>query len=822
MFQNFSGIKSPVIFPRANPTIGFLASDLISDYYFPMWSGIYDAIAEHGINLLCFPGKPIHSPDLLEAQGNIIYDFTGAENVDGIILTSALTVYDKDTHFFNRFSNLPKVIIAMELDGVSCIRTNNEIGFQALLIHLIKDHGYRRLAFIGGPEPNVDSEHRRHIYEEVLAEHGIPINTALMTSGFFHLESSGADAIKLLLDERKVKFDAVVAANDILAMGAIRELQERQIRIPDDVAVTGFDDQQWAEIFIPPITTVHQSVYQQGRFAVEVLLALLRGEKVPNEVFLPTELVIRRSCGCFSKIVTRAANTEIKAITGEQEKPVKININTWRELVLPEMVQALSNGYPVVRMEWTSRVLDAFIENVQAESSVIFLNVLTVILQKATQNGYSIFLWQDVITVMQRYGFQFFKEKSIIFKAENLWHQARILIGEIAIQRDAAHIETTCERVGSLDYIRRIVETTYNLPQLLEALSTHLPDFGIYYCFLALYENSKEPAGWSRLILGFNEQGQIPLRPEGLRFPTRQIIPAELHLEDKPRSLGVFPLYFGVEQLGFIVFNVTPVAGFIYETLRGIISSAIKGGLLVDKLTEKEQQLNERTVALKSVNSQLEQLAYIISHDLQEPLRMVTSYLQLIERRYKGNLDSEADEFINYAVNGAVRMHRLIDDILTYSKVGSQNKSFEKVDLEVIIEQVKQNLKIAIEETRATITHDPMPAVMADSGQMVQLLQNLIGNAIKFHGHRSPEVHISVEPQRNGWLFAVRDNGIGLEMKHARRIFLIFQRLHGRNEYPGTGIGLSICKKIVEHHGGRFWVESAPRKGSIFFFTIRN
>jgi DNA-binding LacI/PurR family transcriptional regulator/signal transduction histidine kinase len=786
-----------------------------------MWSGISDAVAEHGINLLCFAGKPIHSPESLELPGNIIYDFAGTENVDGIILTGALTVYDKDTNFFDRFRDLPKVIIAMELNGVASIRTNNEIGFRALMAHLIEDHGYRRLAFIGGPEPNVDSEHRKQIYQEVLAEYGIPLNPALMTSGFFHLESSGSDAIKLLLDERKVQFDAVIAANDILALGAGLELKARRIRIPDDIAVTGFDDQEWAEFFIPPLTTVRQSVYQQGKYAVEVLLELLRGETIPKEVFLPTELIIRHSCGCFSKIVTKTAITEIKTIIEEPRKPDEMSIGVWRELVLPEMVQALNNGYPVVRMDWTSQVIDAFIENFQVESSATFLKVLNIILHKATQNDYNIVPWQDVITIMQQYGLQFFKEKSVVFTAENLWHQARILIGEIATQRDVRRVKTTYERVGSLDYIRRIVETTYNLPQLLDALDTHLPDFRIHYCFLSLYENPKEPAGWSRLILGFNEQGRIPLKPEGLRFPTRQIIPAELRLKDKPRSLGVFPLYFGAEQLGFIVFNVTPIAGYIYETLRGIISSAIKVGLLVEKLKEKEQQLEERAAALMSVNNQLEQFAYIVSHDLQESLRMVTGYLQLIERRYIGKLDSEADEFINYAVNGAVRMHGLIDDILTYSKVGSQSKPFEVVDFEVIMEQVKQNLKVAIEENRATVTQDPMPVIMADPGQMVQLLQNLIGNAIKFHGQRPPEVYVSAERQRKGWLFAVRDNGIGLEMKHAGKIFLIFHRLHGREEYPGTGIGLSICKKIIEHHGGRIWVESAPRKGSIFFFTIR-
>ncbi len=235
---------------------------------------------------------------------------------------------------------------------------------------------------------------------------------------------------------------------------------------------------------------------------------------------------------------------------------------------------------------------------------------------------------------------------------------------------------------------------------------------------------------------------------------------------------------------------------------------------------ELEDRVRQRTAELERSNQELQQFAYVASHDLQEPLRMVTSYLQLLKRRYQGRLDSDADEFIAFAVDGATRMHHLINDLLAYSRVGTRGQPFEPTDCQVIFDQVVTNLKIAIEEGGATVTHDPLPRVMADGSQLAQLLQNLIGNAIKFRDHRPPHVHVSAERRDGGWQIAVRDNGIGIEPQYVERIFLIFQRLHTRAEYPGTGIGLAICKKIVERHAGRIWVESQPGQGATFYFTL--
>ena len=244
---------------------------------------------------------------------------------------------------------------------------------------------------------------------------------------------------------------------------------------------------------------------------------------------------------------------------------------------------------------------------------------------------------------------------------------------------------------------------------------------------------------------------------------------------------------------------------------------------LVTDITERKRAADELAAAvdqLRRSNTELEQFAYLASHDLQEPLRMITSYLNLLERRCRGRLDEDGEEFLRYAVNGAERMKRLIRDFLAVSRISTQALIREPSDSGEIVANALQNLSAAIEESGTLVQLDPLPSIPADPGLLAQVFQNLIANAIKFHGDRPPEIRISAREQGSDWIFTVSDNGIGIESRHADRIFRIFERLHESTEYSGSGIGLAICKKIVERHGGRIWFESEPGVGTVFHFTI--
>ena len=247
------------------------------------------------------------------------------------------------------------------------------------------------------------------------------------------------------------------------------------------------------------------------------------------------------------------------------------------------------------------------------------------------------------------------------------------------------------------------------------------------------------------------------------------------------------------------------------------LPESVRRALREKKLREEHRQDQEE---LARSNRDLEQFAYVASHDLQEPLRMVATYTQLLAERYQGKLDENADKYIHYAVDGALRMQTLVQDLLAFSRVGRQGKDLKVTDCNVVVETALQNLQAAIEESGAQIVHAHLPAVLADSSQLAQMFQNLIGNAIKFRAVEAPVVRVSAELHGREWIFSVADNGIGIAPEQAEVVFVIFKRLHTREEYPGSGIGLAICKKIVEGHGGRIWVEAQEGKGSTFKFTM--
>ncbi|CAN5907295.1 hypothetical protein BH11MYX3_BH11MYX3_28760 [soil metagenome] len=286
---------------------------------------------------------------------------------------------------------------------------------------------------------------------------------------------------------------------------------------------------------------------------------------------------------------------------------------------------------------------------------------------------------------------------------------------------------------------------------------------------------------------------------------------------EKMVSFAGYPLLVDGELVGVMaMFSRSKMPDDTMSALGGVADTIAQG---VER-RRAEQDLAERAEELARSNADLEQFAYVASHDLQEPLRMIASYNQLLARRYKGKLGEDADEFIGFTVEGATRMQRLINDLLAYSRVGTKTRELHEVDLEEVLAESIGNLGGAVADEHAEITHDPMPKLPGDHGQLVQLLQNLIGNAIKFHGEAAPKIHVGATRERGGWKITVRDNGIGIEPQYFERIFVIFQRLHARETYPGTGIGLAICKKIVERHGGKIWVESAPGDGSTISFTL--
>ncbi len=258
-------------------------------------------------------------------------------------------------------------------------------------------------------------------------------------------------------------------------------------------------------------------------------------------------------------------------------------------------------------------------------------------------------------------------------------------------------------------------------------------------------------------------------------------------------------------------------ADYVLKDHLARLPESVRRAIRENKLCEEHRHSLEE---LARSNQDLEQFAYVASHDLQEPLRMVATYTQLLGERYRGKLDADADKYIHYAVDGALRMQKLVQDLLAFSRVGRQGGARSSTDCNAVLEIILRNLEATIRESGAVVQHTQLPTVLADSSQLVQVFQNLIGNAIKFRRSELPLIRVGAEVQGKEWVLSVADNGIGIAAEEVESVFVIFRRLHSHAEYSGNGIGLSICKKIVEQHDGRIWVESEPGRGSIFRFTL--
>jgi signal transduction histidine kinase len=285
------------------------------------------------------------------------------------------------------------------------------------------------------------------------------------------------------------------------------------------------------------------------------------------------------------------------------------------------------------------------------------------------------------------------------------------------------------------------------------------------------------------------------------------------------QSIGLFPVRSGEEIIGLMQLNDRREGRFNPEIIRFLESLAGNIGLAL-KRKQAEEALQKSAEELTRSNRELNQFSSVVSHDLQEPLRTVRGFVQLLEKKYAKQLDAEADSFIEYAVDGTKRMETLIKDLLAYSRVGTRSKEPVPIDAGAALRQALDNLRASIQEAGAEVTQGQLPTVRADPSQLPQLFQNLLGNAIKFRGQAPPQIHVEACRDGHCWLFSVRDNGIGIDPRLHTEVFEVFRRLHTQKQYEGTGIGLAICKKIVDRHGGRIWVESQPGEGATFSFTL--
>jgi DNA-binding LacI/PurR family transcriptional regulator len=653
---------------KTRPTIGYLAPS-IHGGNLAQWSGIVDSAQARGVNLISFSGFSLHDPRAFQAQANLAYDLVDPTNVQGVIAwVSSIGNYVDDEvikAFCDRYRTVPLVSIGKVIAGTTSLLMDSYQGMCEAMTHLIEVHGYRRIAFIRGPENHFYAKERYRAYVETLEAYGIPFDPQLVTPSRDWERATGAEMVQMLFDERgllpQTNIEAIVAANDDLVLGGLEVLRTRKIRVPDEVALVGFNHSIEGRASTPPLTSVAVPFYEVGYQAVEVLLALMAGEQVPSQITVPGHLVVRQSCGCQSPAV-KQATIELPASINVQEtgpKGIAEVLATQRTQYLADIDDAVSELGGKLEPETAEQWMDLFVAELEGGPAGTFLASLDDTLHQAIISGGDLLAYHGVVSVLSRYFTPHVKDTALLH-ANSLLQQARIVIGEAA-QRKQTYQQAQAERHSqTLAEIGASLIMAFDLEELMNVLAEGLPRLNMPSAYLALYEDPQSytypdsAPEWSRLVLAFDERARVAVGDGGERFRTRRLLPASIPSPDRNRTLAVMPLYFREQQLGFGIFEVGVYDGLTSERLRGQISSALQGALLMQQVQQHAAQLDSIVTETLATS---EEMRVTISETSRQAQAVASAAQQSVDISKTGQ-DAVAD-----TVAGMEAIQRQVSDI---------------------------------------------------------------------------------------------------------------------------------------------------------------
>jgi diguanylate cyclase (GGDEF)-like protein len=562
---------------RRRGRIGFLVDSVEESYQSTVLSGVLDAAHAAGVSVLCFCGGVIAGEGPRAAQRNMVYELVDAQTVDGLVVMCGAignAVGSAEmTAFCAAFRPLPVVSVAAGLEGVPSVVVDDDSGMRDALEHLIVAHRRRRLAFVRGPRANQEAERRYRVYREVLMRHDLRADPDRVVGGTFE-RASGEEAVTVLLDERKASFDAIVAASDEMAIGAVQALLARGLRVPEEVAVIGFDDLEAAQLCFPPLTTVRQPLYEQGRVATELLLGELRAEPAPDRVVLHTTLVTRRSCGCDL--------TSAREPSPARDRPAfddpDVNLAS-------DLASALGASASSADARACARVVSALGAELAGASGEL-VRVLEDALRRRLEGDEPIGPWQDALTILRREAIRGARTAQRE-RVEELVHAARTVAARYAELAQADQRGRNDEVTRLLDETSSALATSFDREALLTTLSHHLPRLGIDRAYMATYRDPATAPRTSRLVFGMDDDRQLPASVAS--YPSKWLVP-DGTLPDRQVDFVVQPLFFELEPLGVLLLEMGPRAGRVYERLREQVSAALKGSELVQRVVAHDHE----------------------------------------------------------------------------------------------------------------------------------------------------------------------------------------------------------------------------------------
>lgn len=834
-------MKSQLRNPQ-RPLLVYLADNLIAmgdratDTARSLWEGVSQDVEQSGADLLAVVGGGVR-----ESFGSVIYDLITPDVADGFVSWIFRSSDEADV-FFERFAHSPLVTISIPYPPHPLVCIQSEPGMQELMRHLIHDHGYRRLAFIGGQAGHPSAQERRHVYEDTLREAGItPQPEWAVPDAPNWAWQSGVNGVGILLDERGLQpgidLDGIVCASDRLAMGALDELIRRGIQVPSDLALTGFNNLLEAQSNTPSITSVSAPFVQQGREAVQVVQALMQGQAVPVRTALSSVMVPGESCGCLKSHSAHILQPEHRT---EHKRDAALLVQ------IRARMQSMRTPPPDVD-ESAAALLAAWRLTCKLSQPMVFLGVLASQIDAAHSAFVDQVHWHEVLTLLRIQELEGLPLPGML-QAESVLDDARQLVADRYARSQTLFRLQEIRTAGCLREISARLAFAVDVAGCIDILSEELPHLGVTSCWISLFESTPglpRAPEFARNVLALHDGQRLPLPPGGVRFIARELVPAELAPPARRRTLIMYPLESGEDEFGFVIFAMGSDDGSIYEALAGIIGNSFKSSLLRATLANRTSELETSLKNLRLAQEQLvesEKMAALgelvagIAHEINTPIGIsMTSIttvsqsghelLQALEQRSARGVREAALNMIDGAEivqRNLERANELIESfkLIAVDQTCEEARAFE---LGAYLHDIARSLEPRLRPDEHHVEIDCPEAVRysGDAGAFARVISNLILNSVihGFEGRKGGVIRIRCCAEREQVLLDYRDDGCGMTPDVLEKLFNpFFTTKRGRG---GTGLGMHIVyNTVTQGLGGTIECESAPGKGVRFVLSL--